>query len=133
MEADKFDILVIDAFSSDAIPLHLLTAEAIDIYLRSMSEDGLLVMHISNNYIRLEPVISQLARSRELTAVLRADTENQKRELFASTWVALARDPARIAALEAEGGWEELEEPEGPVWTDDYASILPYLVWENFL
>ena len=60
MAADRFDILVIDAFSSDAIPLHLLTAEAIDIYLRSMSEDGVLLMHISNNYIRLEPVISAI-------------------------------------------------------------------------
>ncbi len=133
MAADRFDILVIDAFSSDAIPLHLLTAEAMDIYLRSLSEDGLLVMHISNNYIHLEPVISQLAISRGLTARLRADGEQQDAELFASTWVALARDPDRLAALEAEGGWRELEEPEGPVWTDDYASILPYLVWGNFL
>ncbi|KLI64764.1 fused MFS/spermidine synthase [Aurantiacibacter marinus] len=133
MDADRFDILVIDAFSSDAIPLHLLTAEALDIYLRSTSDDGLLVMHISNNYIRLEPVIAQLAQSRGLAAVVRSDTELQEDGLFASTWVALARDPARIAALEAEGGWRELEPPEGPVWTDDYASILPYLVWENFL
>ena len=132
MAADRFDILVIDAFSSDAIPLHLLTEEAIDIYLRSMSEDGVLLMHISNNYIRLQPVISALARSRGLTAVVLSDTV-QSDELYASIWVALARDPARIADLEAEGGWQQLEEPEGPAWTDDYASILPYLVWKNFL
>jgi len=133
MAADRFDILVIDAFSSDAIPLHLLTAEAMDIYQRALGEDGLLVMHISNNYIHLEPVIAQLARSRGLAARLRADGEQQEAELFASTWVALARDPERLAVLEAEGGWRELEEPQGQVWTDDYASILPYLVWENFL
>ncbi len=133
MPADRFDVLVIDAFSSDAIPLHLLTQEAVDIYLNSLGEDGVLMMHISNNYIRLEPVISQLAKSRGLTARLRKDGQDQEAELTASNWVALSRDPARIAALEAEGGWQELEKPEGPVWTDDYASILPYLVWENFL
>ncbi|VVT03677.1 fused MFS/spermidine synthase [Erythrobacter sp. EC-HK427] len=133
MEADRFDILVIDAFSSDAIPLHLLTAEALDIYLRAMSEDGLLVMHISNNYIRLEPVIARLAESRRLTVRLLADGMDRERELFASNWVVMARDPARLASLEAEGDWRELAEPEGPVWTDDYASILPYLAWENFL
>ncbi|MDE1468154.1 fused MFS/spermidine synthase [Aurantiacibacter sp. D1-12] len=133
MQADSFDVLVIDAFSSDAIPLHLLTAEALDIYLRAIPDDGLLVMHISNNYIRLQPVIARLAESRGLTARLRSDGERQEDELFASSWVALSRDPARVEALASEGGWDELEDPEGPVWTDDYASILPYLVWENFL
>ncbi len=133
MPADSFDILVIDAFSSDAIPLHLLTLEALDIYLRAIPDDGVLMMHISNNYIRLQPVLAQLAASRGLTARLRRDDEVQGSALFASSWVALSRDPQRIASLEAEGGWDKLAPPEGPVWTDDYASILPYLVWENFL
>ena len=133
MEPDSFDILVIDAFSSDAIPLHLLTVEALDIYLRAIPEDGVLVMHISNNYIRLQPVIARLAQARSLTARLHADQGVSGERLFPSAWVALSRDPAKVAALAAEGGWESLEEPEGPVWTDDYASILPYLEWENFL
>ncbi|WP_271079096.1 fused MFS/spermidine synthase [Aurantiacibacter sp. MUD61] len=133
MPGNSFDILVIDAFSSDAIPLHLLTLEALDIYLRALPEDGLLVMHISNNYIRLEPVLAQLAASRGLTARLLEDEGDSENELFGSNWVALSRDPARIEAVTAEGDWEELESPEGPVWTDDYASILPYLVWKNFL
>ncbi|MGB3166285.1 MAG: fused MFS/spermidine synthase [Alteraurantiacibacter sp.] len=133
MPAGRFDILVIDAFSSDAIPLHLMTAEALDIYTRALAADGVLLMHISNNYIRLEPVIAQLAASRGLAVRLRSDAQDQSSEKFASNWVAMARDPAQLARIEAEGGWRDPAPAEGPVWTDDYASILPYLVWENFL
>lgn len=135
MPPASFDILVIDAFSSDAIPLHLLTNEAVGIYFDALAEDGLLAMHISNNYIHLQPVIAQLARTRGLTARLLVDRAAESDGLFASTWVVLARDPARIAELQAgsDAEWEELDPPQGPVWTDDYASILPYLNWRNFM
>lgn len=133
MPAGSFDILVIDAFSSDAIPLHLLTVEAMDVYRRALREKGVLLMHISNNYVRLEPVIARLAQSRNLHARVLSDSDNEPRGLFASHWVAITADPARIGMLEAAGDWRMLEPPEGPVWTDDYASILPYLQWENFL
>ena len=133
MPAGSFDMLVIDAFSSDAIPLHLLTSEALAIYTDALSEGGLLVMHISNNYIRLEPVVARLAEARGLSAIVHNDGEDQSRELFASQWVVLAADASRLAAFDREDGWRALAEPEGAVWTDDYASILPFLEWENFL
>jgi MFS family permease len=135
LEGANFDILVIDAFSSDAIPLHLLTNEAVGIYLDALAEDGLLVMHISNNYIDLRPVIARLAQARGLAARRCSDSGAASGDLFASSWVAMARDPQRLEALEegAGGCWNALEAPQGPVWTDDYASILPYLNWENFL
>ncbi len=133
MAPASFDILVIDAFSSDAIPLHLLTNEAMGIYLEALGDDGLLVMHISNNYIHLQPVIAQLAQTRGLTARLLFDDASGGDELFASSWVVLARDPAQLARLQADGNWQELPAGQGPVWTDDYASILPYLNWSNFM
>ncbi|QZH76153.1 MAG: fused MFS/spermidine synthase [Erythrobacter sp.] len=130
-----FDVLVIDAFSSDAIPLHLLTNEAMGIYLDALARDGLLVMHISNNYIHLQPVVAQLAQTRGLNARLLVDAARDHEELFPSTWVVLSRDPGQLAQLQAASdvAWEELDPPRGPVWTDDYASILPYLNWRNFL
>jgi SAM-dependent methyltransferase len=128
----SFDILVIDAFSSDAIPLHLLTQEAAQVYFRNLAKDGVLVIHISNRFIKLEPVLAALARNEGLTAAIRPDRPEQS-HLTASNWVVLSRDPARLAALTAQGGWRPLGPPAPTVWRDDYASILPQIMWSNFL
>ena len=129
-----FDLLAIDAFSSDAIPQHLLTREAVQIYLNALSEDGVLMVHISNRYVALRPVLARLVEAEELVAVLRDDRPDlAETSLYPSTWVAITRDPARLAHLTRGGGWETLGEPEGAVWTDEYASILPHLIWSRFL
>ncbi len=128
----SFDVLVIDAFSSDAIPLHLLTLEALDIYWNALPEDGVLMMHISNRYIKLEPVIARLAQERGLSAAIRRD-DGESDEVTPSSWVALTRQSSRLEELTADGKWKQLEGPAHEVWTDEYASILPYLIWENFL
>ena len=77
MAPGSFDLLAIDAFSSDAIPLHLLTAEALDIYWRALAPDGVLVMHISNRYVELEPVLARLAQARGLHALVRHDVPDR--------------------------------------------------------
>ena len=133
MEQNSFDLLVIDAFSSDAIPLHLLTQEALAIYRRSLSEDGVLLMHISNRYIKLEPMIARLAQTSGLEAIVLEDSGDSENELYSSSWVALSTTRGPLDSLSTSGEWRSLVDPEGQVWTDDYASILPYLVWENFL
>ena len=130
---DSFDVLVIDAFSSDAIPLHLLTVEAMAIYERALAPGGLLLLHTSNRYVRLEPVVARLAQARGLNAMLLQDEPVRRNDLYSSTWIALAPDRAPLDALSVTADWRLLSAPEGPVWTDDYASVLPYLVWENFL
>ena len=132
-EADSFDVLAVDAFSSDSIPLHLLTSEALGVYDRVLADDGLLLIHISNRFIRLEPVLAALAKDRGLTATIRHDGGEEGAHLFPSNWVALSRNPATIARLKEGGGWSDLEPAEGPAWTDDYASLVPYLQWRNFL
>ena len=130
LPADNFDILVVDAFSSDAIPLHLMTAEAQEGYFRTLAPDGLLLVHISNRFIDLEPVLAALAKEGKLAAALRADRVTEP-GVTSSNWVALSRDPAQLAALTKDGKWRPLAKPAKEVWRDDYASILPHLLWKN--
>ncbi len=132
----SLDVLAIDAFSSDAIPLHLLTEEAFGIYLRALSPKGVLVVHISNRYIELEPILSAIARERGLAAAVRNDNPADRTALTPSSWVVLTRDPAQLKALAAQSpdvAWDPLESPARDVWTDDHASILPYVRWKYLL
>jgi spermidine synthase len=131
LPANSFDILVVDAFSSDAIPLHLMTKEAQEGYFRTLGPNGLLLMHISNRFIRLEPVLAALAKEGKLASAVRIDS-TEGTGLTVSTWVAMSRDPAQLAKLTADGKWRALASPAPEVWRDDYASILPHLIWKNF-
>jgi hypothetical protein len=134
--AGSIDLLAIDAFSSDSIPMHLLTGEAFAIYQRALSPKGILLVHISNRFIELEPVLSAAARARGLAAMLREDSPPMDQGLTASNWIALSRDPAQLRALAA-GTPEQPWRPLGPAapraWSDDHATILPYVTWSNFL
>jgi spermidine synthase len=132
-EASSFDILVVDAFSSDAIPLHLLTEEAHEVYFRALAPDGLLLVHISNRFVDLEPVLAALARERGLAAALRVDKPSEP-DLSASHWIALSRDARTLEALTAphERAWVPLGPPAEDVWRDDFASTLPHLTWRTF-
>jgi hypothetical protein len=132
----SFDVLAVDAFSSDAIPLHLLTDEALGIYFKALSPRGVLLVHISNRYIELEPVLAALARKHHVALAKRDDNPADQTYLTASTWVALSRDPAVIAALgkaRADAPWGELLPAAPQVWSDDHASILPYIRWHHLL
>ena len=129
-------MLAVDAFSSDAIPLHLLTDEAFGVYLHALAPRGLLIVHISNRFIELEPVLAALARKRGLAVAKRDDNPQDRTMLTPSTWVALSRDPAKVAALakaQPAAKWGPLLPPAERAWTDDHASILPYIRWENVL
>lgn len=132
--ANDVDILVIDAFSSDAIPMHLLTTEAFETYRRRLAPNGLLMAHISNSYLDLKPVLAGAARSGWESRMrrYRQVEEGEEHSRFApSTWIALSRDPATIAALERATGrerWEPLPPyPDFTPWTDSYGSILPLM------
>jgi SAM-dependent methyltransferase len=145
--AGRFDVIVIDAFSSDAIPLHLLTEEAIGIYARAMKPDGILLIHISNRFFDLEPVLAAEAKARGWTSAIRMDPGpigDEYGDLTGSNWVALTATPQRMQQLT--GGirprkdsrdldaWVPLEARRGFTrWTDDYASTLPVLIWKNII
>jgi hypothetical protein len=127
------EALVIDAFSSDSIPMHLLTAEAFDTYERYLRPDGLLIVHISNRYLNLRPVLAA-EKTRGWhgeVMVWRASQAELDRGLTHSIWVLMSKSPetiSKVKTLYPERGWEMLDpEPGFRPWTDDYASILPTL------
>ena len=136
MPTDRFDVLVLDAFSSDAIPLHLVTDEAFAIYDRVVARDGLILLHISNRFVDLQPMVRALAERHGMVAMTRLDESNAATGISGSLWVALSRDPDTLAGLlaaEKSLRWEELPPPAERVWTDDFASILPFFLWRNVL
>jgi spermidine synthase len=129
------ELLVVDAFSSDAIPMHLLTREAFSVYGRNLTGSGLLMVHISNRYLDLEPVIAAAAAAGGWTAAVRyyvpSDASFQHNEA-PSKWIALSRDPATMHKLVAlsHQQWRPLRPRPGfGSWTDDYASLLPLIRW----
>jgi hypothetical protein len=128
------DVLAVDAFSSDAIPLHLLTDEAFGVYFDALAPRGLLLVHISNRFIELEPVLAAIGKRRGLTYVKRDDNPDSHTFVTPSTWVALNRDAGVIAALgkaAPDAPWSPLLPPAERIWSDDHASILPFMRWEN--
>ncbi len=134
----SFDIIAIDAFSSDSIPLHLLTDEAFGVYLDALTPKGVLLVHISNRFIELEPVLAAEARKRGLAVALRDDNPQRGEDgLFTpSSWVLLTRDPAmltQLRQLQPDLPLTQLKPPAPRAWTDDHASILPYVRWRNIL
>lgn len=125
--AASADLLVVDAFSSDAIPMHLLTKEAFDLYGRYLKPDGLLLVHISNRHLDLEPVVAAAPGWR--SRVGRFDPDWDYRHLTTSDWMALSRSPATIEALSRASGdsfWQPATSRRLP-WTDEHASLLSAL------
>jgi hypothetical protein len=111
--SEKYGVIVVDAFSSDAIPVHLITREAMQVYLDKLTEDGLLCFHISNRYLDLKPVLYNLAQERGLSALYQNDLrENDPRSTAllgksSSTWVILSRHKERLDKLLELNDWEK--------------------------
>jgi SAM-dependent methyltransferase len=125
----SFDVLVIDAFSSDAIPMHLLTKEAFAVYRRALRPGGLLMVHISNRHLELRPVIRTGGESVGMSGLLAAAAGDNSVRGFASTWTALSSDKAlleRVRATEPDL-WVGLPLGKRVHWSDDHSSILPVL------
>ncbi|QMW23814.1 fused MFS/spermidine synthase [Sandaracinobacteroides saxicola] len=133
--AASLDVLAVDAFSSDAIPLHLMTKEAFAIYKRVLRQDGVLLVHISNRFLRLAPVVAAIAaesgwRARELQYKPTSEDNAGNRTFTSSDWIVLTRSEARMAAVLAatDGDWQPLPRDAAvSAWSDDFASILPTL------
>ena len=127
------DVMIFDAFNSDAVPVHLLTREAFDLYLRKLSPRGVLAFHISNRYFDLRPVLSRLARDAQLVAYFEfataVSTAEQLQGKEGSVWVIMARKPGDIEALTHDKRWIAADSNvQGAAWTDDYADVLGSLI-----
>lgn len=124
-----FDLIVIDAFSSDSIPVHLMTREAVEQYLRRLKPDGIIAFHVSSRHFTLPPVLARLADDLGLAARVRLDnviaSEDRREAKRESDWVILARTDAALGSLARNTTWERLvPDADAPRWTDDYANIL---------
>jgi hypothetical protein len=126
------DLIVVDAFSSDAIPVHLLTREAMSLYVSKLAPNGVLAFHISNRYVNLRRVLGRLARDGHLVAYVREDREMSPLETYdgkaGSVWVVMARSSDDLGSLSVDSRWLRLPaDVSGRSWTDDYSNVLETL------
>ncbi|MGQ0559474.1 MAG: spermidine synthase [Sphingosinicella sp.] len=140
--AGSLDMLAVDAFSSDSVPMHLLTREALQVYGRVVQLDGLVLFHVSNRYLDLKPVVAELAARGGWTAGMLEYLPSEEEEVLNATlsvWIALSRNRATIERLVQLSGddamsWTVLERQPGFAgWTDDHASILPIVSFRSLL
>jgi hypothetical protein len=132
--AGSFDNLLIDAFSSDAIPVHLMTREALALYFKALKRDGILTLHISNRHMELESVVGALAKDAKLHALIKHDVvpaDISDIERSKSLVVALARSEAALAPLRDQPGWRAVNAGKTGVWSDDYSNILG-AIWRHY-
>jgi hypothetical protein len=131
----EYDVIVVDAFSSDAIPAHLLTREAIALYLRKTSDRGIVVLHLSNRNLALVSEAARVARDLNAPAIYRlSERFDQEFATFygglpASVMI-IARNPETLAHLPLKSQWQVFEAPPGPAWSDDYIN-LPRALWDG--
>ena len=118
----NFDVLVLDAFSGHAIPVHLLTREAFALYRNHLAPGGVLAVHVSNQYVDLQPVVARQAADAGWQALLLASDDDEAQGLMAADWVLVA-EAARVEALQRPGARPPRVDPKLPLWTDDYASV----------
>lgn len=130
----RFGLLVVDAFTGDAIPVHLLTREALRLYADRLEDLGLIAVHISNRYVDLEPVLAATAREAGLVGLVRRETlaeidrEEFLRGRIPTDWVVLARDRRALRRLARLPGWRPLAGRRGVgAWTDDFSSLIGVL------
>jgi hypothetical protein len=131
----KYDLIILDAFSSDAIPAHLLTREAVAGYLSLLAPHGVIVMHISNRHLDLSKIVAAVGASEGLIALVKTDAAAndfaQDYKSNASVAV-LARDRRDVAGLAALPGWERAEAEGVKPWTDDYSDLISALIRKKF-
>jgi hypothetical protein len=130
----RYALILLDAFSSDAIPAHLLTREALDLYLSKLADGGWIAFHVSNRSLDLHAVVGGLARDANLTALafddLKYDAASGK---DASEWIVVARRPEDLRELEADARWQTLDERKHKfqTWSDDFSDIIGVFKWHG--
>jgi hypothetical protein len=126
---DRYDLIVLDAFSSDAIPIHLMTREAMATYLGKLAPHGIIVMHVSNRHMELASVVAGIAHANGLVSRMNnraaREGEDDSNYLFTSTVVISAREDGDFGVLREDADWSVIEPPDGQrIWTDDYSNVI---------
>jgi SAM-dependent methyltransferase len=138
-----YHAISLDAFSSDAIPVHLLTKEAVEEYLKHLADGGVLIFNTTNRYVRIQPVLAAIAEELELECLQCPDwTDNRHPEKYGADWVVLRRmdrnlpggtyrngGPGLHQRLDPVERWERVEPLPGKVWSDEYSNLLRIMRW----
>ena len=131
-----YDLIVFDAFSSDAVPLHLISREAIQLYLAKLADGGLLAFNVSNRYLDLKQVFANLAEDAGLVCLFQDNVVSEAEQNFfyvRSVWVVMARSHADLGQLSADNRWSLLSgAPEARAWSDDFSNVLSVYRWPAF-
>src|SRR3954449_6882892 len=130
---DQYDLIILDAFSSDAIPIHLMTREAMAIYLSRLAPNGIVLMHISNRHMELASVVAGIAHANGLTSRVNnraaRDDEEDVNYVFTSTAVISAREDADFATLGEDADWSVISpDARQRIWTDDYSNVVGAII-----
>jgi len=124
----RYDVIAIDAFSGDAIPVHLITSEALELYRRHLAPGGVIAFHVSNRYLRLAAVVKQLATHAGMSAIDIHSSDDDDKAVYSAEWVLVTDNPALTSAFAIDADTEDITPPPGlRRWTDDYNSLLPIL------
>lgn len=133
----QYDLMVVDAFSDDTIPVHLLTLQSVALYAEHLRDkEGIIAIHVSNRYLDLAPIVLRIAAQSRMDAMVITDSGDSSEYGSATKWVLLTRSPKAFAATVFAGAGSRLPDiTNTPVWTDDYTSIFPIvdvpLPWEK--
>jgi hypothetical protein len=131
-DSEPLDGLVLDAFSSDAIPMHLLTRESLAVYQSQLSEQGWLAFHISNRHLNLADILGGLAADANWVAYWRLSNPSQEERdqgIAVAQYVIMAADRSTLQPLVAGDDWKPIHDPALPFWTDDYSNLLDVVGW----
>ncbi len=127
----QFDVLVVDAFSGDSIPVHLLTRESFEVYYSHLRPGGVLAVHVSNRYLNLEPIVGELAGATHRQAAL-IDTDDDDYEVFEATWVLVTNNQSFLDVPAIKSVRKTIDRrPDLAEWTDDYNNLFRILKWSQ--
>ncbi|TAG47184.1 MAG: hypothetical protein EAZ30_10335 [Betaproteobacteria bacterium] len=129
--ANQYNVLAVDAFSGDSIPMHLITDEAVRAFMTHVSSGGILAYHVSNRFLKLPPVLAEIAAKENLVGVVVEDPSQKDNVLHSSsTWVLLARNTDVFKAI-GEAGVALERSPGAPLWTDDFNNLMSVVKWQH--
>jgi spermidine synthase len=126
----RYDVIAVDAFSGDAIPVHLIDAQALDVYKRHLAPGGIVAFHVSNRYLNLKPVVAQIAARDGMKVAYISNDGDDPKDVWSSDWVLVTSNEQFLNDSTVTAATTAIDSiPHLRLWTDDYNSLLP--IWRQ--